>query len=274
MLFLVTALDCEARPLISHFELKLSGSHGRAQFFRNANTALVITGTGSTKSAIGTTALGLSEGIQAPSAWINIGICGHADLPVGTALLANKISSDASKEGFYPQCPWDHKWRGCALRTLSEPSFEYEENVAFDMEANGYYQAALRFASSECIHCLKIVSDNKEHPATRKMDKEAISQLVESQLANIEKFSSTILESVVAYKQPPWLDDLLRNAKDILRLTSTESVNLKKALGQWERLSDDLNELAAKELIENQPKKEVFRLLEANIQKLASNRLK
>ncbi len=274
MIFFVTALDCEAKPLIKAFQMKLMGGHGRAQFFGGDDVALVVTGVGSMRSAIGTTALGMSLASATNSVWLNVGICGHGKLDLGEAVIATKISSSTTGESIYPQCPWTVPWKGSHVKTLHCPSNEYEYGVAFDMEAYGFYEAALRFSPSECIQSIKIVSDNQHHPADRKFDKNRISELIERHIDDIVSCSKTAAQFSKIYKSPRWIDAIVEEATKNQGFTATQRIQLQKKLGQWSRLSEEEEPKTIRDLIDNAAsKKEILSRLEDEIQGLAEKKL-
>ncbi|RLA09945.1 MAG: hypothetical protein DRQ54_01115 [Gammaproteobacteria bacterium] len=172
MINLLVALQAEAKPIIRHFGL--SGKPPVAGFRRygNAQINLLVTGVGSVAMASGVTLLAmeslLAEG-SAPSAaaWVNVGIAGHGDLPLGTAFLASKITDQSSGLCWYPPQVLQADIPRHELITVATPAQEYPGDAAVDMEASGFYPTACRFVTGELVQCLKVVSDNRGHPATR-----------------------------------------------------------------------------------------------------------
>ena len=54
---------------------------------------------------------------------------------------------------------FDH---GKRMTSQDRPDFDYRRRSAFDMEASGFYATALRFSPPQLVHCLKVISDNRE----------------------------------------------------------------------------------------------------------------
>ena len=74
MLYIVTALYIEAKPLISLFNLKKDNSYTKFQVFSNENVKLIISGTGKVKSATALTYLISKEDIKKNDYIVNIWI--------------------------------------------------------------------------------------------------------------------------------------------------------------------------------------------------------
>ncbi|MEL0083447.1 MAG: hypothetical protein VW985_10465 [Gammaproteobacteria bacterium] len=196
MINLLVALPAEARPLIHHF--KLNGLPAVAGFRRYGNDqiTLLITGVGPVAMASGVTVLGMQA---APSndAWINLGVAGHRSLPLGSSLLATKITDAGSGLCWYPPQVVAAEIERGELLTLARPAQQYPAVAAVEMEASGFYSTACRFASGELVQCLKVISDNRQQPVEQ-LDEELISrrmvELIEPLNRLIEALG-TLLES-------------------------------------------------------------------------------
>lgn len=245
MIHFAIALHCEAQSLIHHYRMKPCGGHGRAQFFEGEKARLAVTGLGSLSSAIATTAMGERFPNTSPM-WLNIGICGHESAEIGQAFIANKISSDSTKECFYPQLAFKSPWLGTEVKTLRAPSISYEPEKAYDMEAYGFYTAAVLFSSAERVHCVKIVSDNATQTANRSFDKNAITNLIATQIPAIEEFVAA-LENLRCDTNPSsWITAFTQKTKSVYTLTVTEKHQLKRRVQQLDLL---LNEKEKKKLL-------------------------
>ena len=71
------------------------------------------------------------------------------------------------------------------LETLERPDFDYRRKGAFDMEASGFYPTALRFSQPQLVHCLKVISDNREQSG-RGISGADVRRLIEQRLALLE----------------------------------------------------------------------------------------
>lgn len=256
MLHFSIALPCEAQGIIRKYGLKSCGGHARAQFFEGEYARLAVTGVGILASAIATTALG-TRFPDKTAIWLNVGICGHLDAPIGKLFIANRISSESSRDRLYPQLPWKSELDGIDLLTLDEPSIEYQAGQAFDMEGFGFYKAALAFAPTEFVQCLKVVSDNASHPATTRFDKDTIARNIENQLPAIETLCAAIEQTRPRERRTHWSRNYASSAKARFSFTETESHQLNRRLAQLDILLDE-NEKAAIQLLEESPNKKRF----------------
>jgi hypothetical protein len=160
-LFVFVALECEAKALVSQFKLKKDNGHPFS-IYKNEETVLTVTGVGKIAVAGGVAyTLAIFSGSSSP-VMVNIGIAGHKNQAIGSLLLASKVVDADSQKVFYPQL-MGAKWPETSkILTASMPNTQYDQDCLNDMEASAFYEMAVKFSSSELIHCLKIVSDNEE----------------------------------------------------------------------------------------------------------------
>ena len=192
MIHIFCALSCEAEPIIQHLKLNKLKEFKlfRLYLSDDKQISLTITGIGKLNAA---SAVSFHHGCLNTSStdiWLNIGIAGHANLPIGEACLINKITDNEYKTSWYPQILFKAECTSAPLITLDIPSTDYQ-NVLFDMEASGFYQMALRLGAAELIHCLKIVSDNHDHP-TASINADSVKKLIATHKTTIEQ----VLESL------------------------------------------------------------------------------
>jgi nucleoside phosphorylase len=183
---MVIALPAEARPLNHHFGLIRDNSLSPFPLYRNANLALAISGVGCNSAY--RTACWLNTHIRTPQrcGWLNIGIAGHPSRPIGQAVLAREIRDDTGTGRWLAHLPTVSSWDSDLLISRSEPESDYPCEALYDMEAAGFFRAASRFAPPGLIHSLKIISDNREHPATGLSGKQ-VSCLIREQLNTVER---------------------------------------------------------------------------------------
>lgn len=192
MLHITCALKHEAKPIIEQFELFHDGS---ASLFstcinRNKGISLTVTGVGKIAAASATVFAIMHHGAAATDAWLNLGIAGHTSLPIGTAVLANRIINSSNGNAWYPQIHFKTSLESRGLRTMDKPSLDYEDDM-FDMEAAGFYNSASRLGSTDLIHCLKIISDNDANPP-KEISKRTITELIENSLPEISNVISNL----------------------------------------------------------------------------------
>ena len=186
MIHIITALPAEARPLIDHFGLHTKSTSGGFRIHEGDGMALVISGPGKVTAAAATALLAarLEPGIQA--AWLNIGIAGHADREIGQGLLAHRIMDRASGQNWYPPRVFDLPLASTGLLTVDTPENDYAQDVAYDMEASGFYPVAARFSTSELVQCYKVISDNHRQ-GTDSVTAQHCKQLLAARLGDIAR---------------------------------------------------------------------------------------
>ena len=162
MLYIVTALYIEAKPLISLFNLKKDNSYTKFQVFSNENIKLIISGTGKIKSATALTYLISNNDIKENDYIINIGFIASSNdnSQLGDIVYISKIQNAYSDTTFYPEMIYKHNFLEGSLTTFDKIIENKIENVEYiDMEAYGFFQTASIFFKRDKIILLKIVSD-------------------------------------------------------------------------------------------------------------------
>lgn len=162
MLYIVTALYIEAKPLISLFNLKKDNTYTKFQVFSNENTKLIISGTGKIKSATALTYLISNKDIKENDYIINIGFIASSNnnSQLGEIVYISKIQNAYSDTTFYPEMIYKHNFLEGSLTTFDKIIEKKIENVEYiDMEAYGFFQIASIFFKKDKIIVLKIISD-------------------------------------------------------------------------------------------------------------------
>ena len=161
MLYIVTALYIEAKPLISLFNLKKDNNYTKFQVFSNENVKLIISGTGRVKSATALTYLISKEDIKKNDYIVNIGfVASNKNSQLGDIVYVSKIQNAYSDFDFYPEMIYKHNFLEGSLTTFDSIVEKKIENIEYiDMEAYGFFQTASIFFKKDKIIVLKIVSD-------------------------------------------------------------------------------------------------------------------
>lgn len=231
---LVTALLAEAKPLIEHFGLTPAGDGRPFRVFtdRRSSRALIVAGTGRVAAGAAVAHLGRRG---AGAGWLNVGIAGHADHPPGTTLLAHSIHEQASGRSWYPPLIFEPPCPTAAVRTVDRPCTDFPDDALYDMEASGFYGIAGRYSSHELVHCVKVVSDNRDQPA----DRLTANRVTELMAVSLEPLSHVVdqLTTLVACEQqrlrePPGFEDILRTA----HFSVTRRRQLRRLLRRWAAL--------------------------------------
>ena len=233
MLCLVVALAAEARPLLA--SLRLQGVSGHPyRICAGEQTHLIVSGLGKVATAAATAYLRALIG-DTPAAWLNVGIAGHGSQAVGTALLAHKVVDAASGKPFYPTFTAPPPCRTTLLHTVDRVQSPAGD-AAYDMEASGFCEAAQRFATSERVHCLKIVSDNPQSPY-QTLNAERVEALIEAQLdmvAQVGEHLRTLSQQLHAlHADPSGLTELTTR----WQFTATQQHQLRGLIAHWQTLA-------------------------------------
>lgn len=180
MIYLITALDAEARPLIEHYRLKRDMSLPYT-LYKNDDILLLVSGVGKTNALMALSAL-LGWNIPKPTDFlINIGICGApCEYEIGEALLIHQIIDHEKR--YYPDILYPHSLRETSLLCVNEPQSHTSE-LPVDMESAALFQAASRFFKLHQLAFVKIVSD---HFTPEHVTKEGAIQIIASKLSLID----------------------------------------------------------------------------------------
>ncbi len=236
LVYLVTALPAEAKPVASWFNLKRVLPESAFPVFRNEHVALTVSGVGKLNAAAATAFLFARFGCPRDRIWVNLGIAGHANLDVGTPLLAHCVEDTGSGRRWYPPFAVHAPCATEALQTLDRADFDYARQGAFDMEASGFYGTAVRFSTAELVHCLKLVSDNAKNPG-QDMNAEQVYALVGSQLDVLDELLERLgwLANQLHEARVP--EELLSRYRENWHFTESQRHQLRDLLARWNTLA-------------------------------------
>ena len=234
IVFIFTALDCEAKPLVQFFDLKKVGGHDCFSIYKNEKIVLTVTGVGKVAMA-GAVAytLAIFPGKQVP-VLVNIGIAGHKVQEIGALCVAMKIIDGDTGRGFYPSLSGGHWPVTSELKTASQPCVQYDSDCLFDMEASAFYEMAVRFSTSELIHCFKVVSDN-ENSSIETIQPKLVTEWIASQTPEIEQLLQ-YLEKLRGLIVPVNLD-VYNEMVNKWHFTVSGKIKLKALLLRWKVLA-------------------------------------
>jgi len=186
MINIVVALPAEARPLLDHFRLRDKQHNTAFPVYRNADMALIVSGPGKVAAAAATALLAGNRDTPATSAWLNVGIAGHAHHAIGSAYIAHRITDSATGTNWYPPQIHDLPTPTENLCTVDRPEDSYPAAALYEMEASGFFPVACRFSSGELVQCFKVISDNRTQASTAVTAK-LCTQLITARLDDIEQ---------------------------------------------------------------------------------------
>lgn len=237
MIYIVTALAAEAKPLITHYRLQ----HQRNSAFplyESATISLVISGVGVANAAAATAYLGARSNATS-AAWLNIGIAGHSNAAVGEVFLANKISNCTSGECWYPPQILGTQLARTNLFTVPCVETKFANAGLYDMEASGFFSIACRFSTAELVQCVKIVADNPTTPAS--IDAKRTTSLVHQACTQI----SDAVDALIALRSAlPEVADVIPHMTELLanyRCSHAQYIRLKQLLQQAATLGIELD---------------------------------
>jgi nucleoside phosphorylase len=189
-LLIITALACEAAPLIAAWQLKplREGSLAeRFQVFHKDGVYVAVSGIGKIRAAVATSALlgGLFIPHGSTPVVANVGIAGTSvlDLALGSLVLINKVRDVATNSRLYPDVLLSHPLAEYGLDTHDSPvTNPPSDPVLVDMEGAGFAQAALTLVPPSQVCILKVISD---HCSTLEITREQVSTYITAQVEQI-----------------------------------------------------------------------------------------
>lgn len=234
MLHIICALKPEARPLQAYFNLQPLA--GVTSIFGNSEARISLTLSGIGRSAAAAAVARTRDHFRAgrSHAWLNIGIAGHAGLPLGQAVIVKKVTDAKTGQTWFPSRVFSTTLPARDLLTLEQPDDNYREDL-FDMEGAGFFQAASECATLELVQALKIVSDNADRPMSG-INPDQVERLVQQNLPVIEE----IIEQLLAlsdlqqrlHDPGPDYHTLIRRR----RFTVSQQYQLQSLLRKWRAL--------------------------------------
>ena len=240
MIRLVVAYAAEARALIDYFKLKRLHDQNAFVCYRGQETTadiwLIVSGPGKLAAVAATAHLQGLSGFQRDQIWLNLGIAGHRDLPLGTARLCHKIIDVNSQTSYYPQLVAKSPWPSETVHTLTQPEQHYLRDGLLDLEASGFFQAALRYSSSELIHAVKVVSDNAAQPWHAQAgapSKDSINQLLAPLMPALADFSQALAPLSAQLQDDLRLTQASAHYQEALHFTHSQQQQLQQQLRAW-----------------------------------------
>ena len=203
MIRLVVALPSEARPLVRRFGL-VREPGPNPPVWRGGQVSLVVSGIGRQASASATSRLA-DAGPSGEAAWLNVGIAGHRDRPLGEIVLAHKVVGPDNARAWYPPLVFEPPCATATVTTVDRPETAYPENTVYEMEASGFCAAAARFASAELIQVIKVISDNAAAPPDG-LTADRVEELIEGRVETVVEIAertAALAEELDARRAPP-----------------------------------------------------------------------
>lgn len=238
MIYIFTAIYPEAKALIELLDLKKESANGKyQQYIDNQNQIrLIIMGTGSITAAICVSHICTKYNICNQDRIILIGTCGifSTNHYQHNIYICNKIIEAETGKTFYPDILYRHDFVESAILTLPMlytkdrehlDNYPYmadyitdKEEMLVDMEAAGFYQAAVHYVGTERIIILKAVSDNGEPQKVMPefiytifmRHEKALIQFLEL-LCKQQEIEAEQLSKWSSFTQTDWIDNVCRD---------------------------------------------------------------
>lgn len=243
ILNIVTALHCEAKPLIEHFQLKKI-SHVDLPFsiFVNKEQTiyLIVTGIGKVKMAAGTTFLHCWTGSKPTSCFFNIGIAGSTQFALGDCILIHKIMENSTERCWYPFVSLIKNKNQGQLITHDVPQKTYPTAGLVDMEGSAFFQTASHFVSQEHIQVMKIVSDNNTSPQNQ-LNEDNVKQFITRNLSSISEVAHYLLNLSQQENDLDKNPDHLTEFQSTWHFTHSQTLQLKEYLRRWQKQITKIN---------------------------------
>jgi nucleoside phosphorylase len=194
MLIWLCAMRCEAKPVIDFYRLKKSPRKSLPfDLYQQTGIVCIVSGIGIEKM---TAAVNWAQQniVDADSAnWINLGIAGHRDLPVGCAVQASQVTSPARDASIRFDFAEHEDFISAPLISVSSEQSEYDASALHDMEGWGFASGCRQLKAPGRRYCLKIISDNLTIAPTR--NKARISALIADKMPQIAHFAKRIQDT-------------------------------------------------------------------------------
>lgn len=218
MIYIFTALYCEAHVFIEHFHLKKVLENTRFQQFASESKQMLLTisGVGEIAAAACVSSVCTSRPPERGDFLLNIGSCAGT-AKQGSIFLIHKLTEHATGKTFYPDILYRHGFQETALTTrmqaFSGEDQQGQEGISrvclYDMEAAAVYQAGAYFFGPHQMIFLKMVSDCGEDS---KPSGEFIRQLAEMHEEELAAFTEQLLQIMQDKGQPKHLRYKQRSA--------------------------------------------------------------
>ena len=199
VLHILTALRCEAQPLIEALKLQPAANQPseakKPRHFVGDGIDLTIAGVGQQPMRAAVQWLQTTITTTTPTAaWLNVGIAGHPSLPLGSLRFAHQLSSEDTKKRLYPQFTGKPPGATERVHTVNQADLSYAQGCMVEMEAFAFFEQARKTATAEVIGVAKVVSDNREN-APEQITKQHVEELIQRQLDPILAFATHLQQT-------------------------------------------------------------------------------
>ena len=234
---IVVAHALEAKALIPMLHLQPFDTTSRfVQYGNSNNLHLIVSGIGRAAMEAAITDLSQQQANEEGQirAWLNIGIAGHSQAPLGGAWLGNKITCQVSGVSAYPPQLIAHIDSGAVI-TVDEPERTYPEDAAYEMEAFSFFEQATKYSTAELVQVFKIISDNLENPI-EKLDFKNVPNWIGLQQEQIILLISKMSSLVREYNDSNRIPKVYRDLCSRMHLTVNQKLQLRRLCLRYKAL--------------------------------------
>ncbi len=235
-LLIVTAMLCEARPVMDRLKLKGEPAGEPFRLYRREDVALVISGMGKAAAAAATAWAAERIGREGPLAFLNFGSAGHGHFATGEVFVAQEVLDQGSGRKWFPPLVFDRPCPAAPVTTVDRIETVFEGQALYEMEASGFMETAQRFTTAELVHCVKFVSDNSDEPVAT-VDLERIGILAEQALDTLLAVISEVRSLAKILQESHPVPDAFQDMMGRWRFSVTQGRQLRRLLERWSALS-------------------------------------
>ncbi len=247
MIYIFTAMYCEAEPLIKAYSLRLKRTLRHIQIFETeeSDIVLTITGTGRIHAAAATAAVLSMYDAKKSDFLINIGSSAAISENMAGIYICNKITDAGENRTYYPDMLYNYGLKEAGIITgdsiyhadnenknanYNNENENINTNTLYDMEASAVYQAGSLYFGPDRIVFIKAVSDYGMHENEKINTSEDTK--VSTSLKNMsDKISRLISDNIAC----------IQNCIEIiLNIQSNENISMQPDAAFLEQLSNDM----------------------------------
>ena len=188
MINIVCAFGAEAQPIVKGLGLQMVDSNLPFPLYQNKETRLIVCGMGNDNAFESTRRLIASQHTLCGGKWLNFGVAGSAQWPIGTFVFAKSVCTRNQPE------PWllDHRsppdFTTACICNVDTVEKRYDVPHVYEMESLGYLNALKHYQLDRQALILKLITDGpSDHDGLRVPAIKTVLRKFAIELVNIVK---------------------------------------------------------------------------------------